>query len=88
MTGADPRTHRYRFLRKRVSDLASVDSKSELTDGNGKKTKWHNDIQGRLTSKVYADNSTVNYSYEPVGGWFQSRTDDICQETRMSPGLS
>ncbi|MBK8222713.1 MAG: RHS repeat protein [Candidatus Obscuribacter sp.] len=43
-------------------------SLAELTDGNGNKTKWHHDIQGRLTSKVYADNSTVNYSYEPFAG--------------------
>ncbi|MBK9281892.1 MAG: RHS repeat protein [Candidatus Obscuribacter sp.] len=37
---------------------------------------------GRLTSKVYADNSTVNYSYEPFAGWLRSRTDALSQTTR------
>ncbi|MBK8221888.1 MAG: hypothetical protein IPK73_12760 [Candidatus Obscuribacter sp.] len=68
--------------RKTQYKWCTCGSLAELTDGNGNKTKWHHDIQGRLTSKVYADNSTVNYSYEPFAGWLRSRTDALSQTTR------
>lgn len=42
----------------RCGDLRSI------RDALGRITKWKHDVQGRVTAKVYPDNTTVNYGYD------------------------
>jgi len=50
---------------------------STLTDANNNVTSWGLDLQGRVTSKTYANisSSTIHYYYEPNSGLLQSMTD-------------
>ena len=48
---------------------------STLTDANGKVTTWNLDIQGRVTSKVYADSSTITYAYAANTSRLYTMTD-------------
>lgn len=40
---------------------------SKLIDGAGNPTKWVRDIQGRVSEKIYADNSSYTYTYDEGG---------------------
>jgi RHS repeat-associated protein len=68
--------------RKTQYSWCTCGSLAAVTDPNNNTTSWHHDIEGRLTSKVYADSSTVNYTYEPFAGWLRARTDALNQVTR------
>jgi RHS repeat-associated protein len=56
-------------------------SLSKLTDPAGNVTTWHHDLQGRQIEKVFANQTTVNYAYEPGAGRMLSRTDALKQTT-------
>jgi len=46
-----------------------------MTDPKGNLTRWQRDLQGRLSAKVYADNSKVVYAYDDAGR-MAKRTDE------------
>ena len=52
-----------------------------LTDPLGNNTSWSHDIEGRLTSKIYPDNSTYSYLYEQKTSNVKTRTDALSQKT-------
>jgi RHS repeat-associated protein len=52
-----------------------------LQDGKGNVTTWIRDTQGRVTTKKYADNSTINYVYESSTSRLKSSTDALGQTT-------
>ena len=45
-------------------DWCTCGNLASSTDPSGRMTQWFYDIQGRVTSKQYADGSTVKYGYE------------------------
>ena len=49
------------------------------TDPRGKATQWQYDLEGRLTSKIYADASTLVTAYDPATSRVQSVTDALNQ---------
>jgi len=50
---------------------------STLTDANGNVTTWGLDLQGRVTSKTYADASAINYVYETNTSRLHTMTDAV-----------
>jgi len=48
---------------------------SSLTDARGSVTNWTLDEQGRMTSKTYADSSSISYAYETNTSRLHSLTD-------------
>lgn len=46
-----------------------------ITDPNGNKTTFVVDLQSRVTSKVFSDNSTITYTYDPTINRLQTVTD-------------
>ncbi|HEY0256108.1 MAG TPA: RHS repeat domain-containing protein, partial [Candidatus Methylacidiphilales bacterium] len=48
---------------------------STLTDANGNVTTWNHDLEGRVTSKVYADGSQIVYRYETSTSRLHNMTD-------------
>jgi RHS repeat-associated protein len=54
-------------------------SLASLTDPANNTTTWHHDLEGRIVQKVYADQSTVNYVYQPTTALLASRTDALNQ---------
>jgi RHS repeat-associated protein len=50
-----------------------------LRDGNGNLTTWNYDVQGRLTSKVYADGKGDTFVYEASTSRLKSKTDALGQ---------
>ena len=47
-----------------------------LIDPMGRTTKWHRDIQGRVTAKEYVDGSQVRYTYEGTTSRLKTITDE------------
>lgn len=47
-----------------------------LIDPLGRTTKWHRDIQGRVTSKEYVDGSQERYTYEASTSRLKTVTDE------------
>ncbi len=45
-------------------DWCSCGSLSSITDGMNRTTAWIRDLQGRVTDKIFPDNSVVHYEYE------------------------
>ena len=62
-------------------DCGSLES---ITDPMGKVTTWMRDLQGRPTSKVYPDNTSISYAYGTATSRLQSMTDAKNQTTRYS----
>jgi RHS repeat-associated protein len=56
-------------------------SLKRIVDGNGKSTRWKRDVQGRVISKIYADNEVDVFEYEPLSGRLSSVTDAEDRET-------
>jgi len=54
---------------------------STLTDQNGHVTTWTRDDEGRVTTKQYADSTSVTYSYTPAAGLLGQVTDALGQVT-------
>lgn len=50
-----------------------------LTDARSNTTGWAYDVQGRLTTKTYADTSTVTYAYENTTSRLKTVTDALSQ---------
>lgn len=59
----------------------SCGSLAALKDPSGNQTGWSHDLQGRLTTKTYADSSTYTYIYEQKTSNVKRRTDAIGQKT-------
>ena len=55
-----------------------------LTDPMGRTTSWRNDVQGRVTAKVYPDGSEVQYLYENTTSRLRQRVDEQLQVTQYS----
>jgi RHS repeat-associated protein len=58
-----------------------------LTDAMGRTTKWHTDVQGRLTAKEYGDGSTVNYRYENATSRLREVVDEKGQHSQFTFNL-
>ena len=56
----------------------------KLIDGEGNITHWIRDLQGRVTSKKFADDTTVDYSYHPYSGRLKTSTDALNQVATRS----
>jgi len=56
----------------------------KLIDGEGNITHWIRDIQGRVTSKKFADETTVDYTYYPYSGQLHTSTDALNQVATRS----
>lgn len=52
-----------------------------LVDGNGQTTTWVRDIHGRVTSKIFADQTKISYTYEPLSSRLSTMTDAEGQVT-------
>ena len=59
---------------------------TKRTDPRGKATQWQYDVEGRLTSKIYADASTLVTAYDPVTSRVQSVTDALNQVKTFAYG--
>ena len=59
---------------------------TKRTDQRGKATQWQYDVEGRLTSKIYADASTLVTAYDPATSRVQSVTDALNQVKTFSYG--
>ncbi|MGA3265516.1 MAG: RHS repeat-associated core domain-containing protein [Verrucomicrobiota bacterium] len=55
-----------------------------IIDAMGQETSWAHDIEGRLTSKRYADGSTVIYNYENTTSRLKSVVDERNQYKAFS----
>jgi RHS repeat-associated protein len=59
----------------------------QLIDAMGRITRWRHDAQGRMTAKVYADGSTITYTYRIDNGRLLSVTDEKGQVKTRSYNL-
>lgn len=57
--------------RKTQYEWCDCGSLSSLTDPKGQETGWGHDLQGRVTSKTYADSTAVGYTYTNIGQLLQ-----------------
>ena len=57
----------------------SCGSLKSITDPAGNVTSWNHDLQGRVIEKIYPDQSTVSYVYQPDLSLLQSTTDALGQ---------
>lgn len=48
-----------------------------MTDSNGNVTTWNRDLEGRVTSKIYADSSAIVYVYETNTSRVHTMTDHL-----------
>ncbi len=55
-----------------------------LSDPMGRTTTWHHDIQGRVSSKEYADGSRITYIYENTTSRVRQRIDEKLQIRQYS----
>lgn len=62
-----------RQIRYGYCDCGEMD---QLIDAMGRITRWRHDLAGRVTAKIYADGSTINYGYEPLSGRLSTITDE------------
>ncbi|MEI9999728.1 MAG: hypothetical protein WDO13_11505 [Verrucomicrobiota bacterium] len=61
--------------RKTLYGWCTCGGLATLTDANGNVTTWNHDLQGRVTSKVYADGSQITYAFEVTTSRLHSMTD-------------
>jgi YD repeat-containing protein len=54
---------------------------ASMTDPKGNTTTWNRDVQARVTSKVFADGSSIQYSYDAMTGRLVGVTDPKGQVT-------
>jgi RHS repeat-associated protein len=77
----------YDSLRRRIAaqdplgritrfEYCGCGSLSALIDPMGRETSWQHDIEGRVTSKQYADGSLVTYNYENTTSRLKSIVDE------------
>lgn len=60
---------------------------ASLTDAKGDTTSWTYDIQGRLSGKIYADLSSLTYSYENTISRLRSVLDPLGQTKQYAYAL-
>lgn len=77
----DPLNRVTRFDWCRCGNLGS------MTDPMGRTTSWFTDVQGRLTTKQYADGSRVNYIYEEASSRLGQVIDEKHQVTQFAYNL-
>lgn len=58
-----------------------------LIDGNGNRTEWKYDVQGRLVDKLYDDGKGLHYEYAQNSSRLKSITDALGQEKRFAYDL-
>src|SRR5579862_2910657 len=58
-----------------------------MIDANGNKTSWTWDLEGRITAKIYADNSATHYTYSTTTSRLASMTDAKGQVTSYAYNL-
>lgn len=72
--------YRFEYIHSRnSSQWCSCGSLSSLTDANNNTTSWTHDLEGRVTSKIYPDSSTVSYTYEARTSRLRSVEDALGQ---------
>jgi RHS repeat-associated protein len=91
VTALDRMGRKTRYIYDQLQHLTSVEdplhrlvhfnycgcgSISDFVDGRGRRTTWGYDVQGRLTTKQYADGSRILYTYESTTG----RLKSVCNE--------
>lgn len=54
---------------------------AQMTDANGNTTVWNRDTQGRVVSKIFADGTSTQYTYDPMTGRLAQVTDAKGQTT-------
>lgn len=59
-----------------------------MIDPLGRMTQWHQDIQGRLIEKEYADGSKIHYEYERTTSRLHRRRDERNQITELTYNLA
>ncbi len=57
-------------------DWCTCGNLASITDPMGRMTRWNYDIQDRVTSKQYADGSTVKYGYENTTSRLKTFTNE------------
>jgi RHS repeat-associated protein len=62
-------------------DWCTCGSLAGITDPLGQTTTWLRDLQGRVTTKIYADGTQINYAYENTTSRLKSVTDAKNQTT-------
>jgi RHS repeat-associated protein len=55
-----------------------------IVDGMGNTTAFTQDVQSRMTQKIFADGSTITYTYQPTSSLLQSGSDAKGQVTTYS----
>jgi YD repeat-containing protein len=60
---------------------------TSLTDPNTNQTQWSYDVEGRPTTKQYADSSTLTSTYETTTSRLKSTTDALGQVRQLSYAL-
>jgi RHS repeat-associated protein len=63
-------------------EYCSCGSLSSITDPLRRVTSWLRDIQGRVTAKVYPDNTQITYAYETNSSRLNSAMDAKAQTTQ------
>lgn len=64
-----------------IYDWCNCGSLEGITDPNQNRTSWVRDIQGRVTDKVYADQTSMHYTYENTTSRLRATTDAKGQST-------
>ncbi len=62
-------------------EWCSCGSLASITDPLGRMTSWFRDLQGRVTSKIYPDNTQTTYAYEAALSRLKSVVDAKSQIT-------
>jgi RHS repeat-associated protein len=58
-----------------------------VIDPMGRMTRWIRDLQGRVSAKLYADGSQIQYRYDTATGWLKSIRDEQNQITQFDCNL-
>ena len=67
--------------RQTLYDWCACGSLTSITDPRGKVTAFDRDLQSRVASKRFADNTSVSYIYENTTSRLKSMTDALTQTT-------
>jgi len=73
--------------RKTSYDWCNCGALEGITDPAGNTTTWIRDVQSRVTSKIYSDGTSLNYTYENSTSRLKSVTDALNQVTHYTYNL-
>lgn len=73
--------------RKTLYSWCNCGSLATLTDPANHATTWEHDLEGRVTRKIYADSTDIDYVYEAFTSRLQSKTDALSQTTNYTYNL-